>query len=233
MASKNDYLSMQNAHYEEYAKAWSLDFRDPVVGSYDAHNKWADYDTYLFKEFDTSNLLALEYGCGPARNLIKFKNRFARIDGIDIAETNLDKAEINLADAGIKDYNLYLTSGDDLSEVPSEMYDVVFAVICFQHICVHEIRYSILKDIYRVLKNGGYLCFQMGYGGKDGIPTADYFDNIYEATTTNGHADVSLRDEEGIKSDLNKIGFKNYKSDIRPTGPGDNHKNWIWIQVQK
>ena len=224
---------MQNAHYEEYAKAWSLKFRDPVVGSYDAHNQWEDYDTYLFKDFDTNGLVALEYGCGPARNLIEFQDRFARVDGIDIAQTNLDKAKINLEDAGIKDYKLYLTSGDNLDEVDSESYDVVFAVICFQHICVYEIRDSIIKDIYRVLKPGGYLCFQMGFGGKEGIPTAGYFDNVYDATTTNGHADVSITNEDDIKNHLEKLGYKNYKSDIRPTGPGDNHKNWIWIQVQK
>jgi len=224
---------MQNAHYEEYAKAWSLKFRDPVVGSYDAHNQWEDYDTYLFKDFDTNGLVALEYGCGPARNLIEFQDRFARVDGIDIAQTNLDKAKINLEDAGIKDYKLYLTSGDNLDEVDSESYDVVFAVICFQHICVYEIRDSIIKDIYRVLKPGGYLCFQMGFGGKEGIPTAGYFDNVYDATTTNGHADVSITNEDDVKNHLEKLGYKNYKSDIRPTGPGDNHKNWIWIQVQK
>ena len=185
MANKNDYLNMQNAHYEEYAKAWSLSFRDPVVGSYEGHNKWSDYDDYLFKNFDTGGLVALEYGCGPARNLIKFRDRFARVDGIDIAQTNLDKAKINLDDAGIKEYKLYLTSGDNLSEVLSESYDVVFAVICFQHICVYEIRHAILKDIYRVLKPGGYLSFQMGYGGKDGIPTADYFDNVNRGVKPN------------------------------------------------
>lgn len=233
MANKNDYLNMQNAHYEQYAKAWTLEFRDPVVGSYDAHNKWKDYDTYLFKDFDTTNLVALEYGCGPARNLIEFQDRFARVDGIDIAQTNLDKAIINLENAGVKEYNLFHTSGDNLDAVGSESYDVVFAVICFQHICVYEIRDSIIKDIYRVLKPNGYLCFQMGFGGKDGIPTAGYFDNIYDATTTNGHADVSITDENDVKNHLEGIGYKNYKSDIRPTGPGDNHKNWIWIQVQK
>jgi ubiquinone/menaquinone biosynthesis C-methylase UbiE len=233
MANKTDYLNMQNAHYEEYAKAWSLKFRDPVVGSYDAHNAWEDYDIYLFKDFNTEGLVALEYGCGPARNLIEFQDRFARVDGIDIAQTNLDKAKINLANAGIKDYNLYLTSGDNLDEVTSESYDVVFAVICFQHICVYEIRDSIIKDIYRVLKPGGHLCFQMGYGGKEGIPTAGYFDNVYEATTTNGHADVSITNEDDVKKHLKEIGYKNYKSDIRPTGPGDNHRNWIWIQVEK
>ena len=36
------------------------------------------------------------------------------------------------------------------------------------------------------------------------------------------------------KDDLiNKIGFKNYKSDLRPTGPGDNHRQWIWVQTEK
>jgi hypothetical protein len=32
----------------------------------------------------------------------------------------------------------------------------------------------------------------MGYGGKEGIPTAKYYDNVYEAASTNGHADVSI-----------------------------------------
>ena len=81
--TKTDYLSMQNNYYDEYASQWSLSFRDPVVGSYDAHNNWPDYDTVLFKDFDTNGLVALEYGCGPGRNLVKFSDRFARIDGVD------------------------------------------------------------------------------------------------------------------------------------------------------
>jgi hypothetical protein len=99
---------------------------------------------------------------------------------------------------------------------------------------VHEIRFNILKDIFRVLKPGGKLCFQMGYGGKGEIPTAGYYDNNYNAGSTNGHSDVSIADENDLIDDLvNKIGFKNYKSDIQQTGPGDNHKNWIWVQVEK
>ena len=232
--TKTDYLSMQNEYYDEYASQWSLSFRDPVVGSYDAHNSWSDYDTFLFKDFDTTGLVALEYGCGPGRNLVKFSDRFARIDGVDISDVNIDKAKINLEYNGIHDSNLYVTSGDNLSMVEDNIYDVVFAVICFQHICSHEIRFNILEDIYRVLKPGGKLCFQMGYGGKEGIPTAGYFDDIFDAASTNGHADVSITDESDIQKDLiEKIGYINYRSDIRETGPGDNHRNWIWVQVEK
>jgi ubiquinone/menaquinone biosynthesis C-methylase UbiE len=225
---------MQNEYYDEYASQWSLSFRDPVVGSYDAHNSWPDYDTFLFKDFDTTGLVALEYGCGPGRNLVKFSDRFARIDGVDISDVNIDKAKINLEHNGIHDSNLYVTSGDNLSMVEDNIYDVVFAVICFQHICSHEIRFNILEDIYRVLKPGGKLCFQMGYGGKEGIPTAGYFDDIFDAASTNGHADVSITDESDIQKDLiEKIGYINYRSDIRETGPGDNHRNWIWVQAEK
>jgi SAM-dependent methyltransferase len=232
--SKKDYLDMQNSYYDEYASKWSLEFRDPVVGSYDAHNNWSDYDNFLFKDFETSKLIAIEYGCGPGRNLVKFSDRFARVDGIDISDVNIEKARLNINANNIQEPNLYVTSGDNLSAVADESYDVVFAVICFQHICVHEIRFNIMKDIFRVLRPGGKLCFQMGHGGKDGIPTAGYYDNNYDAGSTNGHSDVSITDEQDLREDLvDKIGFKNYKSDIRETGPGDNHKNWIWVQVEK
>lgn len=230
---KEKYLKMQQSQYNADASNWSLKRRDPVVGSYDLHNSWSDYDQFLFKGIKTDHMWALEYGCGPGRNLVKFNKRFARIDGVDISPVNKEKAEINLKHNGIPFPNYYITSGDNIPTGDNN-YDLVFSVICLQHICVHEIRYSIMKEIYRVLKSDGYFCAQMGYGGKtNGDTVAEYYQNNYEARGTNGRHDVIITDEQNLIDDLTKIGFKNYSSDLRPVGPGDRHRNWLWFRAQK
>lgn len=233
--SEEKYLNMQRNLYNRAASKWSLSQRDPVVGSYNAHNAWSDYDEFLFKDFKTTELIALEYGCGPGRNLIRFNNRFKRIDGVDIGKINIEKADINLADANISGADLFVCDG---KSIPSDdkQYDVVFSVICFQHICCHSIRYKILEECFRVLKSGGKLCFQMGYGGKPNHPNirvSSYFEDATNARGTNGMYDVSVTDIADIESDLSKIGFEDFKYDLRPVGPGDNHANWIFIQVEK
>jgi hypothetical protein len=104
----------------------------------------------------------------------------------------------------------------------------------------------IFEDAYRVLRSGGYICFQMAYGGRDlsgsryknysknfDIKTAGYYDNDFNAESTNGRHDVSITDPEQIVGDLEKIGFTEIKFDIRPVGPGCSHKNWIFVQGQK
>ena len=233
--SEEKYLNMQRNLYNRAASKWSLSQRDPVVGSYNAHNAWSDYDEFLFKDFKTTELIALEYGCGPGRNLIRFNNRFKRIDGVDIGKINIEKADINLTDANISGADLFVCDG---KSIPSDdkQYDVVFSVICFQHICCHSIRYKILEECFRVLKSGGKLCFQMGYGGKPNHPNirvSSYFEDATNARGTNGMYDVSVTDIADIESDLSKIGFEDFKYDLRPVGPGDNHANWIFIQVEK
>ena len=89
--NKNTYVSMQSNHYENAASSWDLNNRDPVVGSFDQHNNWSDYDEYLFKHcinFDS----CLDFGCGPGRNIVKYNNRFKIFDGIDISQINLENA---------------------------------------------------------------------------------------------------------------------------------------------
>ena len=227
---KEKYLNMQKTSYDQEAEAWTVHNRNPVVGTYDAHNNWDDYNNFLFKNFDTNGLLALEYGCGPGRNIIKFSNRFRQIDGLDISSECIVKAKINLNEHNISNSRLMVNNGDN---IPTEdaVYDVVFSVICLQHICSRQIRLDIFKEVLRVLKPGGKFCFQMGLGGKSN--SVGYYDNDFDATVTNGSRDVSIEDEEYLRKDLLEIGFKDYLSDVRQTGPGDSHKSWLWVQVAK
>jgi len=227
----NSYLKMQKQNYDNDARAWNLSNKDPVVGSYRRQNEFSDYDEFLFPKIDTKDLISLEYGCGPGRNLIKFNKKFKRIDGVDIGQINLDNAKINLESEGITDYKLFLTSGDNIPTEDS-VYDIVFSVICLQHICVHDIRFKIMTDVYRVLNDEGYFCFQMGYG-KERINSVSYYDNFYEATATNGLMDTRVEDASYLVNDLEKIGFKDITYVIRPVGPGDVHPNWIWVQAKK
>lgn len=245
MTSVNNYLNMQKDYYEEEANKWTLQNKNPVVGGYHKHNVWEDYDNYLFKNFDTADLIALDYGTGPGRNIIKFWNRFERIDGVDIGEKNIQNARINLDEAEIYGNNLYVCDGKSIP-VESETYDVVFSVICLQHIACYDVRYSIFKDVFRVLKSGGKFCFQMGYGGRDvgshnykvyakikDIKTADYYENATDAKQTNGYHDVTVGDSKQLEKDLLEIGFNDFLFDIRPTGPGCSHAAWIYAQVTK
>jgi ubiquinone/menaquinone biosynthesis C-methylase UbiE len=231
MKTKEDYLNMQKSFYEGEASRWSVNDKNPVVGSYHQHNEFADYDKYLFPKIDTSEMIALEYGCGPGRNLIRFYKQFKRIDGVDIGEKNINNALININDAELKVPNLYVNSGDNIP-TENEVYDIVFSVICLQHICVYEIRYKIMQEVFRVLKTGGYFCFQMGYGNPK-QNSVDYYANNYESSATNGENDVCVENHKFLEKDLTEIGFKNFEYNIDKTGPGDGHGNWIWVKVQK
>ena len=207
---------------------------DHVVGSYEKHNDWKDYDEYLMKYVDDSyqSKYALEFGCGPCRNIIKYHKLFSRIDGCDISPENLENGRENLNFHHMPIPNLYVTNGDDLGNAPENYYDFVFSTIVLQHICVYEIRFSILQCVYRTLKNGGRLSIQMGFG-TESPNSVGYYENYYDALGTNRACDTRVEDPNFVKNDLYKIGFKQFEYWIRPVGPGDNHTNWIFLTAIK
>lgn len=234
MEKNNKYTKMQQEQYDREASEWSLNNRNPVVGSFEDHNAWSDYDVFLFKNVETNDKVALDFGCGPGRNIVKFANRFKRIDGVDISKINTDKAWIWAQHNNVPfEPNLYKCNGTDLSNIFSEVYDVVFSTICLQHICVHEIRLNLFKEFYRVLKNGAHLCLQMGYGPSPNKVAVGYYENNYDATATNGSCDVRIENVDDLKKDIESVGFKNFEFDIRPNGPGDGHSNWIFFRATK
>ena len=230
----NKYTLMQKKQYDSESNSWTINNRNPVVGSFDDHNNWNDYE-FLFSDIENyENKIVLDFGCGPGRNLVKYSSKFTRVDGTDISEKNLQNALVWIDYNNIekKKHNLILCNGIDLNSIDDKTYDIVMSTICMQHICVYDIRFNYLKEFYRVLKNGGHITIQMGYGTPSPA-TVDYYDNCYTATSTNRACDTNISHYTQIEKDLLSIGFKNFKYYIRPTGPGDCHPNWIFFNAQK
>lgn len=227
----NRYTGMQAGLYESAASQWNLNARDYVVGSFEAHNNHPGY-AHLFEGFDTKNMIALDFGCGPGRNLVKYANDFKQLDGCDIAQENLRKAIVWCEHNSVVSPALFKVNGISLDTVPDEAYDLVFSTITFQHIAVHEIRYAIMEDMLRVLRPGGWISIQMGYGPVK-HDAVDYEANYYDAGTTNGNMDVRVISPDQLEDDLKKMGFQNFGSVVDEVGPGNNHQAWIYFRAQK
>lgn len=230
----NKYTAFQKGFYDGGYTQWHGHNKDVMVGSFDEHNRFEGFDN-LFAGLETKGKVALDFGCGPGRNLVRYHDLFERIDGVDIAPVSLEKAKGWLQHNGIPVPNLYPCNGVDLREIPDAQYDVVFSTICLQHICVHEIRFNYLKEFFRVLKPGGWVTFQMGFAPS--LPQCrGYYENFYDADSTNGTCDVSVENPLQLHGDLLKAGFANFSHTLVPAPPYEPlhiHDFWIFARAQK
>jgi ubiquinone/menaquinone biosynthesis C-methylase UbiE len=236
MKADNKYSLMQKNHYEAEASVWTVEDRNPVVGSFDSHNLWKGYENLFQGIDDLEQKICLDFGCGPGRSISLYYDRFKQIDGVDISENNLINAKkwLDFNGQTQKETRLYLCNGIDLSEIPDNQYDIIISTIAMQHICVYAIRFNYLKEFYRILKPGGIISIQMGYGpqtaSKISVP---YYANNYEALETNGRCDTRVESPDQLRHDLEEIGFKHFQYTIGETGPGDAHENWIYFKATK
>lgn len=240
----NKYSKMQKNFYNSNAKKMaSTDHKE--------HNSNPNYWDILLSDLsddmfeNDKTIKALDFGCGTGRNVFNLlKNwNWNRVDGIDISENNIIEAKKKLENLGLKEFDgnsdvhnkfkFYFNNGVDLSELKSDEYIFIMSTIVFQHISVHEIRLSLLKEIYRVLEKGGLFSFQMGYNANPKYKTVSFFKNYYDATGTNSDCNVRVDYEENIKNDLEKIGFKNIELVIKDSFSDDVHPKWIYIKAKK
>lgn len=207
-------------------------YKESLVGWYDQHCDDPNEKNVLFGGIEPNkNALALDFGCGPGRNMIKFHDWFGRIDGADISSVILEKAVLDLTEKNIPIPNLYHIDGKSLPNIKDSTYDVVFSIICHQHIGDRSWRLSLYKEFFRVLKPGGILTFQTGFGNHP--ISVDYFHEYTQEDENEGrHFDVRVENPNDLKIDLEQFGF----TDINfiTTDPcHDQHDKWLWTKCVK
>lgn len=136
----------------------------------------------------------LEIGCGVGRIIKPLREMFAQVDGVDIAENMIEFAKKYLAD-GKQNGQVYVNNGCDLQALSSENYDFVYSTIVFQHIRSISVVKNYFREIFRVLKPGGYFKIQV-HDYQDN-PAAGKFDEEADAETQynffgNGYTDQQL-----------------------------------------
>jgi ubiquinone/menaquinone biosynthesis C-methylase UbiE len=154
LESTNKYTQMQLNQYNSLASGWSEENRDPVVGSFDAHNNWPDYENLFTKIDNRIEKIGLDFACGPGRNIVKYANRFKRLDGVDISPVNIENAKRYVSSNGIES-NLYVSNGIGIDCIESNTYDFVMSTIALQHICVYERYTSCFKRWWSIYRSNG------------------------------------------------------------------------------
>lgn len=224
---QNPYTAMQRDYYESTAHEMNVE-------NHMFHNANRDYWDILVSDTAVGfrHKVGLDFGCGCGRNVQNLWTRFRRFDGVDISKGNLAFATRNLAAAGAPadSYRLHHCNGIDLGDLPDSEYDFVMSTIVLQHIAVHDIRLSYFREFHRLLREGGLLSFQMGFG--EGYGKADYYENAYHATATNTLHDTLVTDPDQLRADLESAGFTGFWHTLRPSF-SDGHPQWIFAKAWK
>jgi len=231
MDPNNKYTIMQKRYYDNEGITGNMNKQNHMQ-----HNTNPDYWNILVKDTENNkyiNKVGLDFACGCGRNVLNLYNRFRRMDGVDMSpeliktcNDNFKKREIPL-----DKYNFVTCNGVSLDVIQDNTYDFIMSTIALQHICVHDIRFNYFKEFFRVMKSGGVLSFQMGFGTKH-PNTRDYYDNYYDATGTNSACDVRVTDPNDIINELKSIGFYNISYTIRQV-PQYSHGQWIYVRAEK
>ncbi len=169
-------------HWEGNAEAWTLYSR----AGYDRYRDALNTPAFLDMLPPVSGLTGLDLGCGEGTNTRRVAELGAAMTGLDIAPTFLRHArEAEDADPRGIDYLL----GDGLTlPMPDHAFDFVTAFMSMMDMADQP---TVLKEVARVLKPGGFLQFSILHpcfvppkrrnvrderGEAVAVEVADYFD---------------------------------------------------------
>lgn len=112
-----------------------------------------DEDSTFYKCFKQMNIQKIvEVACGRGRHIPHFMEKSEEIMLVDILQNNIDYCKNRFCDAPQVKY--YKNDGYDLKELKDNYYTAVYSYDAMVHFEMWDI-WSYLKEIYRVLQNGG------------------------------------------------------------------------------
>lgn len=145
---------------------------------------------------------ALDFGCGCGRNIKTLLDLadWERVDGCDISGKNAVFSKRYVGHFYKNKCNTWRNNGFTILD-EQDKYDFIMSTIVLQHIPVYDIRFSILLDMYKLLKPQGILSIQF----EDMKGSTEYYGNKVEFDENNTNSRVD--DVKNIIEDLEKIGF--------------------------
>ena len=120
----------------------------------------AQYYELITRHAHTSGTFShvLDFGCGVGRLTFPWAKRAKRVTGVDISSGMLQIANDNLA--GREHIEFVLNQNDDLRVFKGGEFDLVFSLVCLQHM-PWPLAVSYIAEFSRICTAGGVVAFQL------------------------------------------------------------------------
>jgi SAM-dependent methyltransferase len=197
------YLQNYKDKFESYHSGMTVD-------NHQQHNPDPEYWAILlgdvkFNPERWKGKRAFDFGCGCGRNLVNLSTlaEWETIDGCDISKSNAGYAQQWYIDnttttAACKTWE---NNGKDIQPTAEGYYDFIMSHIVFQHISNYSVRYSIIEDMYKSLREDGLCSLHF----MDLSQSSEYFDECLD------WMNCRVENEQFLVDDFIKIGFKDVK----------------------
>lgn len=136
----------------------------------------AEFVDPVLREFDfkAQDKRVLEIGCGVGRMTFALAKRFGSVIGVDISEEMIQRAKFLQSKLRAVNIDFEAGSGKDLAQFPDASIDFCFSYIVLQHIPDVSIVLNYIREIGRVLKDGGIFKVQVNGYGRVKLPAGYY-----------------------------------------------------------
>jgi|CXWL01.1.fsa_nt_gi SAM-dependent methyltransferase len=144
---------LQADHYNRIAHDYSIHYGDKYSQEY--RNKFINQ--HLFKGMNLEGMKVLEAMCGSGETTAYLLEHGADVTGLDVSDSEIEKFRSRWPDAKGVCSSIFETNFEDGS------WDCIVVVGGLHHL--HPHLSDAIREMHRILKPGGYLCFAEPHKG--------------------------------------------------------------------